>query len=104
MFRFQTKNQINRKEEGCFKNGAAFVEGVYSYSPPDGKLITLNYIADENGYRPSGHHLPTPPPIPEALLQAIRLHELASGRGIEKPPKPILFSSKQKYIQGSYTY
>ncbi|KAH8347939.1 hypothetical protein KR084_002445 [Drosophila pseudotakahashii] len=35
--------------------------GSYSYSDPDGNLITLRYVADENGFQPEGDHLPVAP-------------------------------------------
>lgn len=38
------------------------MQGSYSYTGPDGVVYTINYIADENGYRAEGAHLPTPPP------------------------------------------
>ncbi|KAL1459831.1 hypothetical protein WDU94_011784 [Cyamophila willieti] len=38
--------------------------GHYAYTAPDGTPIALSYIADENGFRVSGSHLPTPPPAP----------------------------------------
>ncbi|KAJ1524754.1 hypothetical protein ONE63_009633 [Megalurothrips usitatus] len=46
-------------------NGEAqVVQGSYSYTGPDGVVYTVNYIADENGYRAQGAHLPTPPALP----------------------------------------
>ncbi|KAJ2945964.1 hypothetical protein O0L34_g4882 [Tuta absoluta] len=46
-------------------------EGGYSYRAPDGQQISLTYTADENGFHPVGSHLPTPPPIPDAILRSI---------------------------------
>ena len=34
--------------------------GSYSYLDPEGNVITLKYIADENGFQPEGDHLPQP--------------------------------------------
>lgn len=68
------------------------MHGEYSYPSPEGPIITLNYEANENGFHPTGKHLPTPPSIPDAFFFAIRLHEIASGRGIEKPPQPLFLA------------
>ncbi|XP_001360857.3 endocuticle structural glycoprotein SgAbd-3-like [Drosophila miranda] len=35
--------------------------GSYSYSDPEGNIITLRYVADENGFQPEGDHLPVAP-------------------------------------------
>ncbi|KAH8393340.1 hypothetical protein KR215_006137 [Drosophila sulfurigaster] len=35
--------------------------GSFSYSDPEGNLITLRYTADENGFQPEGDHLPVAP-------------------------------------------
>ncbi|XP_037952211.1 endocuticle structural glycoprotein SgAbd-4 [Teleopsis dalmanni] len=35
--------------------------GSYSYMDPEGNIITLRYVADENGFQPEGDHLPVAP-------------------------------------------
>jgi len=47
------------------------MQGSYSYYSPEGELISVSYVADENGFQPTGEHLPTPPPIPEAIQKAL---------------------------------
>ncbi|KAG7300280.1 hypothetical protein JYU34_015861, partial [Plutella xylostella] len=63
-------------EEGYTKNKDTDNEivvkkGWYSYTGADGKVYTVTYFADETGYHASGAHLPTPPPVPEAIQAAL---------------------------------
>ncbi|KAI5631984.1 insect cuticle protein domain-containing protein [Phthorimaea operculella] len=75
---YETGNEINAEEQGYVKNfgkgegeEVQVAEGKFSFKTPDGTLIQLTYIADENGFQPQGAHLPTPPPIPPAIQKAL---------------------------------
>ncbi|KAH8371115.1 hypothetical protein KR093_006280, partial [Drosophila rubida] len=86
-YRYDTSNGISAQESGY---GGHSVSGTNSYYSPEGQLITLNYIADENGYQPQGAHLPTPPPIPAAILKS--LEYIATHPQYEEPQqafKPV---------------
>ena len=52
-------------------------KGSYSYTGPDGTPITVNWVADENGFQPTGQHLPTPPPMPEHVVKKKQQTEAA---------------------------
>lgn len=59
--------------------------GSYSYTAPDGSIITVTYTADEQGFRAQGAHLPTPPPIPaeiqkslDIIYEQIRLQQVSN--------------------------
>lgn len=83
-FSYETENGIKAQEQGEVKNKGTeneiqSVSGSYSYTAPDGQVITVTYIADENGFQPSGDHLPTPPPIPEAIAKALAATAAAQG-------------------------
>lgn len=58
--------------------------GTYSYIAPDGQLISVSWIADENGYRAFGEHLPTPHPIPEQIVQALASNIYQEQQGPEQ--------------------
>lgn len=73
-YAYETGNGIQAEERGQLKNAgsqneAESAEGSFSYTGPDGQRYSIQYVADENGFRPVGAHLPTPPPIPEAILR-----------------------------------
>ncbi|XP_052738610.1 uncharacterized protein LOC112056007 [Bicyclus anynana] len=74
---YETGNGISAEEAGYVKNlgipeqEAQTAQGQYKYTAPDGQIIHLQYIADENGFQPQGAHLPTPPPIPVEIQKAL---------------------------------
>ncbi|KAH8379953.1 hypothetical protein KR009_008215, partial [Drosophila setifemur] len=67
-YQFETSNGIAQQEQGV---GGYYASGSSQYYTPEGQLIQLTYTADENGFQPQGEHLPTPPPIPEAILKSL---------------------------------
>ena len=73
---YESGNGIVAAESGVLKNAgqkdAAIVsQGFYSYVGADGKTYAVKYVADENGFRAVGDHLPTPPPIPAEIQEAL---------------------------------
>lgn len=75
-FRYETENGIAAQERGQLKQlgpqeDGISAEGSYQYYAPDGTPISVSYIANEYGFQPQGAHLPTPPPIPEAIQRSL---------------------------------
>ncbi|CAH2107378.1 unnamed protein product [Euphydryas editha] len=64
------------------------VSGSVHYKDNEGNDVNLSYTADENGYRPHGDHLPTPPPIPPAIARALKY--LAT----KTTPQPVTEATK----------
>lgn len=51
-----------QKEIGADPEGSGTVaKGSYSYTAPDGRKISVTWVADENGFQPTGDHIPTAP-------------------------------------------
>ncbi|XP_057370544.1 larval cuticle protein 1-like [Daphnia carinata] len=62
----------NQKQVGSKPEDIGTVsKGSYSYTSPDGVVITVNWVADENGFQATGDHLPTPPPMPEHVVKLL---------------------------------
>ncbi|XP_055842431.1 pupal cuticle protein Edg-78E-like [Episyrphus balteatus] len=66
-YAFQTSNGIDVASAG----NADAIQGSYKYVSPEGVQIVMSYIADGEGFKPSGDGLPTPPPIPEAIIRSL---------------------------------
>lgn len=43
------------------------LQGSYAYNGPDGRVYTVRYIADENGFQAFGDHLPIGPEEPHVV-------------------------------------
>ncbi|XP_036337355.1 larval cuticle protein 65Ab1-like [Rhagoletis pomonella] len=68
-FDLETSDGTSRHEEGVIKDAdtdhpAIVVHGSFSWKDEhDGKQYSVSFVADENGYQPTGEHLPKLPAI-----------------------------------------
>ncbi|XP_063587510.1 cuticle protein CP14.6-like [Penaeus indicus] len=51
--------------------GAIVASGQFSYTAPDGSLIKLTYVANEDGFQPEGDHLPVAPEFPHEIPEFV---------------------------------
>lgn len=119
-FRWETGNNIIAQEEGFLKSlgpdpdaegeeiNAQVQQGSYTYTAPDGQIITVHYTADEKGFHPSGDHLPTPPPVsPEVqkgldlIYAGIRAQQEAAEREARENPQGVKRQQEQE-LNGQY--
>ncbi|KAI8428871.1 hypothetical protein MSG28_007511 [Choristoneura fumiferana] len=75
---YETDNGIAAQEQGTPRNFGGnppvvpvVAQGSYSWTSPEGEVIAISYIADENGYQPVGNAIPTPPPVPPQIARAL---------------------------------
>ncbi|XP_041985058.1 uncharacterized protein LOC121737446 [Aricia agestis] len=103
-YRYETSNGITAEETGIATNGVV-AQGGFSYLGDDGRQYTVRYTADENGFRPVGDHLPTPPPIPEAILRSLEKNARDEAAGIydDGSYNENLYGEKRGYNRG-YNY
>ncbi|XP_019866200.2 pupal cuticle protein 20-like [Aethina tumida] len=82
-YQYETGNHISAQESG-HQTGheSQEVHGDFSYQSPEGQSISLSYVADENGFQPSGAHLPTPPPVPQEILISLQQNAAEEARGV----------------------
>ncbi|XP_063697902.1 endocuticle structural glycoprotein ABD-5-like [Culicoides brevitarsis] len=78
-YSYETSDGSQQKQSGTINaNGVLEVRGSYNYIGDDGVTYTVNYIADDKGYRVIGDHIPkgadgyleltdNPGPIPPPL-------------------------------------
>ncbi|CAK1584189.1 unnamed protein product [Parnassius mnemosyne] len=78
---FETSNGIRADASGVATNGVQS-QGSFAYKGDDGQDYSITYTADENGFQPRGAHLPTPPPIPEAILKSLEQNARDEAAGI----------------------
>lgn len=63
---FETSDGVAKQEQGELKtfgpeSAAVVARGSYSFLGDDGVTYTVNYVADENGFKAEGAHLPVAP-------------------------------------------
>ncbi|XP_026320836.1 putative mediator of RNA polymerase II transcription subunit 26 [Hyposmocoma kahamanoa] len=80
-YAYETENGIKAQEAGTIGKGSR-VQGGYSYKGDNGQTYTVQYIADEQGFRAQGAHLPTPPPIPEAIAKSLEQNAKDEAAGV----------------------
>ncbi|KAM7344116.1 larval cuticle protein 2-like, partial [Cochliomyia hominivorax] len=67
-----TSNHIHEAASGDEHGN---IHGDFEWISPEGEHIKVSYVADEHGYQPVGDVVPTPHPIPEAILKSIAYNE-----------------------------
>jgi len=67
-YAYDTSNGISAAESGL---GGERAQGSYRWLSPEGQTVEINYVADENGFQPSGSAIPQPPPPPAWLARAL---------------------------------
>ncbi|KOB72939.1 Cuticular protein RR-1 motif 19, partial [Operophtera brumata] len=80
-FAYDTENGIHAEETGVENNGIQ-AQGGYSYTGDDGQVYSVRYTAGANGFQATGAHLPTPPPVPEAIARALQENARDEAAGI----------------------
>ncbi|KAL4706566.1 hypothetical protein ACJJTC_015764 [Scirpophaga incertulas] len=75
---YETDNGIAAQEQGTPRNFGGnppvvpdVAQGSFSWTSPEGQVVSISYVADENGYQPQGDAIPTPPPVPAQIARAL---------------------------------
>ncbi|KRT83768.1 Insect cuticle protein, partial [Oryctes borbonicus] len=110
-YSYQTGDGQQAQAQGYLKNAgvkdaeAEVAQGSFSYTAPDGTPIQVTWVADENGFRAEGAHLPTPPPIPEAILKSLSiLPQSPSTAQPQYQPQQYQPQYRPQYQQNRYKF
>lgn len=77
--RYETGNNIVAEETGYLQSNAEnenpslVQQGSYTYISPEGETIAVQYTADQFGFRATGDHIPTPPPVSAEIQKGLDL-------------------------------
>lgn len=75
-YAYETSNGIVAQVTG----DANSHRGSYKYVSPDGTPVEISYVADENGFQPTGDFVPAVPDHVVRTLEYIRTHPEARRR------------------------
>ncbi|XP_064084342.1 cuticle protein AM1199-like [Macrobrachium nipponense] len=82
-YAFETENGISTNVRGTPGSaGQSNMEGVYSFTLPDGSPVQVRFVANENGFTADSPILPHPPPLPAHAIEQIRFAEEQRRRGV----------------------
>lgn len=62
-------------------------QGSYSYTSKEGVPVQIQYVADENGFQATGDAIPTPHPIPEAILRSLEFNAAHAEPDLKVAPR-----------------
>lgn len=75
-YSFETSDGTKAEQDGELKGAGEeagnSVHGSYTYHTDDGQTFNVEYTADENGYQPTGDHIPS---VPEYIVKALQYIE-----------------------------
>ncbi|XP_068147908.1 cuticular protein 47Eg [Drosophila tropicalis] len=70
---WELDNSAKVEQEGVLHGEELKVNGIHSWNSPEGVPVSIQYVADGNGFKvvSANPPLPTPPPIPEAIQRSL---------------------------------
>ncbi|RVE45629.1 hypothetical protein evm_009742 [Chilo suppressalis] len=87
---YETDNGIAAQEQGTPRNFGGnppvipdVAQGSFSWTSPEGQVVAITYVADENGYQPQGSAIPTPPPVPAQIARALEYIARSAPRNVQ---------------------
>ena len=90
---FETTDPMQQDVAGQIKQigekVGVVMQGSYSYESPEGETITINWVADEGGFRATGDAIPVAPEDTNAAAQAAALEAAPAFA----PQSDVLFSA-----------